>query len=269
MSPKPILHPAANPAVCTWAAGGSSLAFPETVSGTTTSGGIPFFSSTTTLTSSALLAANHVLLGGGAGAAPTSDTNLDDGATTASTLTYAGSGGFAANAGPISAGSGPPSCSGGTAGVFCANEGTDTTAASSVDQLVGDATYHDFAVLANGGTRKLLGSTIGYNSGSISASVGATNVASASDFPTGQYLLSCDVVVTAVGSAPTLATTIGWTDISGTARTKTCTTGVVTVSDNTITQGITSNGSAAITVTQTLAVSTATWRTMVGLLRLQ
>ena len=35
------------------------------------------------------------MLGGGAGTAPTSDSNLDDGATTANTLTYAGSGGLA------------------------------------------------------------------------------------------------------------------------------------------------------------------------------
>lgn len=109
----------------------------------------------------------------------------------------------------------------------------------------------------------------GYNSGSVSASIGSTNIASSTNFPTGQYLLNCDVVVTATGTSPTLAVTIGWTDISGTTRTKTCTTGVVTVSDNPITQTITSNGSAAITVTQTLAVSTATWQTTVALTRLQ
>lgn len=78
--------------------GGASLAFPETVSGTTTSGGIPYFSSTTVLTSSALLALKHVVLGGGAGGAPTSDSALDDGATTANTLTYTGTAGIAAPA---------------------------------------------------------------------------------------------------------------------------------------------------------------------------
>lgn len=75
--------------------GGASLAFPKTVSGTTTSGGIPYFSSTTVLTSSALLALKHVVLGGGAGGAPTSDSSLDDGATTANTLTYTGTAGIA------------------------------------------------------------------------------------------------------------------------------------------------------------------------------
>jgi hypothetical protein len=111
--------------------------------------------------------------------------------------------------------------------------------------------------------------TTAYNSGSISASVGSTNIASSANFPTGQYILSCDVVVTAVGSSPTLAVTVGWTDISGTARTKTCTTGVVSISDNPVTQTITSNGSAAITITQTLAVSTATWQTTAAITRLQ
>jgi hypothetical protein len=108
-----------------------------------------------------------------------------------------------------------------------------------------------------------------YNSGSISASVGAVNVATAAMLPTGQYAVSCDVVVTAVGASPTLATTLGWTDISGTARTKTCTTGVVTVGDNPSVTTITSNGSAPLTITQTLAVSTATWQTTVGVTRLQ
>ncbi len=91
-----------------WAVGscGGSGPFPQTVSGTTTSGGIPFFSSATSLASSGLLAAKQVLLGGGAGTAPSSDSNLDDGATTANTLTYKGTGGIAIPNGPVSAGSG-------------------------------------------------------------------------------------------------------------------------------------------------------------------
>jgi hypothetical protein len=83
------------------AASGGSSAFPLTVSGTVTSGGIPYFNSTTQESSSALLAANHVLLGGGAGTAPSSDSALDDGATTANTLTYTGSGGIIATTGVV------------------------------------------------------------------------------------------------------------------------------------------------------------------------
>jgi hypothetical protein len=74
----------------------NNLKFPVTVAGTTTSGGIPYFNSNTQLSASGALAANHVVLGGGAGSAPTSDSNLDDGATVANTLTYGGSAGISA-----------------------------------------------------------------------------------------------------------------------------------------------------------------------------
>jgi hypothetical protein len=54
---------------------GGGISFPQTVSGTTTSGGIPYFSSTTTLTSSALLASGAIVTGGGAGGAPATDSS--------------------------------------------------------------------------------------------------------------------------------------------------------------------------------------------------
>jgi hypothetical protein len=60
---------------------GGSLSFPLTVSGTTTSGHLAYFSNATTYSN---------------------DANLDDGATTANTLTYSASGGFAATGGPVS-----------------------------------------------------------------------------------------------------------------------------------------------------------------------
>lgn len=170
---------------------------------------------------------------------------------------------------PVAIGTSPPTCSPGTGGVWCASEGTNPTAAASVDMLVANSTLHDWAVLANNGVQKLLGSSIGYNSGSVSASIGSTNVASSANFPTGQYHLDCDLIVTAVGSSPQILVTIGWTDIAGASKTATCHTGVVTTTDFPFSQTITSNGSAAITVTQTLSVSTATWQTMIGLTRLQ
>jgi len=49
---------------------GGGITFPQTVSGTTTSGGIPYFSSPTVLSSSAVLTANLPVIGGGAGVAP-------------------------------------------------------------------------------------------------------------------------------------------------------------------------------------------------------
>lgn len=109
--------------------GGASLSFPLTVSGTTTSGGIPYLSSTTALTSSAALASKHVVLGGGAGSAPTSDSAFDDGATTANTLTYTGSGGLALTGGPLAAGSSPPAVTG--TGIIGLGESTGQGCAAS------------------------------------------------------------------------------------------------------------------------------------------
>lgn len=122
---------------------GGGISFPQTVSGTTTSGGIPYFSSTTTLTSSAVLALGQVLLGGGAGGAPTSDANLDDGQTTANTLTYASSGGITASAGPLTAA--------GSVGLFKGTEGTCSGAASGIDVLCA-ASGHYFETSLNNGS---------------------------------------------------------------------------------------------------------------------
>lgn len=74
----------------------TSLVLPIAVSGTVNSGGIPYFNSITQMSTSAALALKHILMGGGAGGAPTSDAALDDGATTANTLTYTGTAGMVA-----------------------------------------------------------------------------------------------------------------------------------------------------------------------------
>ena len=138
-------------ASCSGCSGTPSLIFPLTVSGTTTSGGIPYFSSTTVLTSSALLATNHVLLGGGAGSAPTSDSNLDDGATTANTLTYGGAGGIKASAGPLT--SSNPSGGVGSS-FFLTQEGTVPSglATSAEDNCYADSTQHGILCNFNAGT---------------------------------------------------------------------------------------------------------------------
>jgi len=69
---------------------------------------------------------------------------LDDGATTANTLTYTGTGGEAlsGSGATLSIGSSPPSCTFGTGGTFCSKEGTAPTQASNQDQIYGDSTYH-------------------------------------------------------------------------------------------------------------------------------
>lgn len=74
------------------AAAAGALAFPKTVSGTTTSGGMPYFSSTVQLSSSAILNANILIKGGGAGAAPSNSSITDNGTavTTTDTGGYVG-----------------------------------------------------------------------------------------------------------------------------------------------------------------------------------
>ena len=72
----------------------TSIVLPAAVSGTVHSGGIPYFNSATQMSSTAVFGLNQLLLGGGAGGAPTADANLDDGATTANTLTYTGTAGI-------------------------------------------------------------------------------------------------------------------------------------------------------------------------------
>ena len=74
--------------------------FPETVSGTTTSGGIPYFSNTTTLSSSGLLAANALVIGGGAGVAP-STTTTGTGVLTALGINTGSAGAFVVNGGAL------------------------------------------------------------------------------------------------------------------------------------------------------------------------
>ncbi len=73
---------------------------------------------------------------------------LDDGSTTANTLTYTGTGGAAVPNGPISTGAGA-SCSGGSASGYCASEGTAITGAANVDQAQGNSTQHALSINNN------------------------------------------------------------------------------------------------------------------------
>ena len=118
---------AASTAVCTWAAGGGG-------------------SGTVTHTGGALTAGYAVIGNGSADTKPSTD--LDDDQTTANTLTYTGTGGIVATAGPVT--SGTASCTYGTAGAVCLGTGTAPTAASSYDQIWADTTSGN--LLANLGT---------------------------------------------------------------------------------------------------------------------
>ena len=115
---------------------GGSSAFPQTVSGTTTSGGIPYFSNTTTLTSSGLLATNALMVGGGSGGSPTTGNGDFTYAThtltigTAGILTFTGSGVNNANEinGATIPASAAPVCSNSSSQIVnCTVTGTGTT----------------------------------------------------------------------------------------------------------------------------------------------
>lgn len=114
--------------------GTGSFVFPITVSGTTTSGGIPYFNSTTQLSSSGILNTNILVKGGGAGGAPTNSSATDNGTTFAIAE--------AATATSLGTGTSPPTCTIGTSGALCENEGTAVTGASSVDALWANAAAH-------------------------------------------------------------------------------------------------------------------------------
>lgn len=61
--------------------------------------------------------------------------------------------------GSVSTGNSPPACTVGSAGTWCAAEGTAPTAVTSVDQAYADSTLHDFAFQVNNGGKKLAHST--------------------------------------------------------------------------------------------------------------
>ena len=162
---------------------GASLAFPQTVSGTTSSGGIPYFSGTTTLSSSAPLTANALVLGGGAGVAPFTSTVASDNGTT---FTYTGAGGGSF--------SGPVSSSNPAAGVgsslFLTQEGTIPSGLSTAteDNCYSDSTQHGILCNFNAGTTlPLVQGPASVTSGAL-AVFGATNggkIISATALPNG------------------------------------------------------------------------------------
>ena len=139
-----VLTPQASDCV---APSATSIIFPQTVSGTTTSGGIPYFSNTTTLTSSGILNTNILVKGGGAGGAPTNSLFTDNGTT----ATYSGTGGITASAGPLTAGN--PSGGVGSS-LFLTQEGTVPSGLSTAgeDNCYADSTQHGLLCNFNAGT---------------------------------------------------------------------------------------------------------------------
>ncbi len=294
--------------------GGGGGAFPQTVSGTITSGGIPYFSNATTLTSSALLATNALVVGGGAGGAPatgngdftyathtltggasgivdlsaetstaglkvpsaatntasaagvidfdTTNKNfhgyvngadsifanfasapttnvipkatISSGNTLLANSTITDNGTTVSTTEPLSAtsvstGTSPPACTVGTAGFWCATEGTADTNVSGASSVYPDSTAHEYLAATNGSTSfgmlvrrqpsaiHLTAQTAAITTATLCASsAGACNTA-------GQYHVHLDFINTgtacsSIGSAA-LTPSITWTDTNGTAHT--------------------------------------------------
>ena len=131
--------------------------------------------------------------------------------------------GLATALGGVATGAGA-SCAGGTAGATCLGEGTPPTAATAVGQVYADATLHDLAIQANGGTAKLIHSTApGYihATGKTAAIATATlcdTVAGACNQP-GQYRVDWNFNNTGTACATPgpggVTFMLTWTDDSG------------------------------------------------------
>jgi hypothetical protein len=156
------------------------------------------------------------------------DSALDDGLTTANTLTYTGSGGITASAGPLKAG-----LSGGVGGTLTLPEGTAATASAGNDVLYADSTSHTVkAALNNGsflniplfsgaftsghclqasGTVNLIVDSGGTCGGSLPAHLtyaDPTLTVSAATFGNAQVALSGNTSGTATFTAPAVAGTV-------------------------------------------------------------
>lgn len=204
---------------------GGAIVFPQTVSGTTTSGGIPYYASTTSLASSAILNSGFLIKGGGAGAAPT-NTLCDEAITTANTLTCTNTAGLKIVT--LLTGTAPPATTAGSAGAFTATEGTAFTNVSGAAGIYPDSTSHEFVGKTNGAsTGGILvraqpsaihstGNTASISTATLCASAaGACNVA-------GQYNVHWDFIQTgtacSVVTAGGVTFTLSWTDNNSTAH---------------------------------------------------
>lgn len=203
------------------ACGSGGNAFPETVSGTVTSGGIPYFSATTTMSSSGILNTNILVKGGGAGGAPTNSSVTDNGTTvsTAENITTTGT---------FSVGSSPPACTAGTAGGVCFAEGTALTNVASTTGIYADSTSHELKVATNGSSS--FGTIIRAQPGAIrstglvasvstatlcAASAGACNTAGTYHIHMAMYQSGTACTSNATGGVSFQLT---WTDANGTSH---------------------------------------------------
>ena len=126
--------------------GGTVTAVTGVAPVTSTGGTTPAIGCATCTTSAAALTSGDILEGGGLQAI-VADTKLDDGNTTANTLTYTGTGGVTASAGPVTAGG-----SGGVGGTLTLPEGTAASAVLGDDLSYADSTAHRIECSFNNGS---------------------------------------------------------------------------------------------------------------------
>jgi hypothetical protein len=238
-----------------------SVATPTTTPALTvagTSGGIPFFNSSGSWASSGALAVNTLIKGGGAGAAP-SNSSVTDNGTSVST-------GEPLAALTLSTGTSPPACVAGTAGAWCASQGTAATNVSGAAIIYPDSTVNEYVAKLNGTDLKgvmirsqpspisLTGQVAAITTATLcAAAAGACNTAGM--YRAAFYLDS--TVVCAVAGPAVVSVTITFTDEIGTKSAQT-----VPLDVN---GGLTLLGSLALgTTTGNAFGSTAFWSTGVN-----
>ena len=189
---------------CTITAG---LAFPATVSGTTTSGGIPYFSNTTTLTSSGLLCTNCLVAGAGAGGAPA--TGNGDFTYATHTLTGGASGLVDFSAITSSSGFKVPIHSANTAGAAGVVDYDSTAGSTHMFTGGADSISAGFASAPTTGQVVVTSGTAGVIAGSTTPNLGtpsAVTLTNATGLPCGAMpALTGDTTTSATSCATTTA----------------------------------------------------------------
>jgi hypothetical protein len=183
--------------------------------------------------------AGHITWYSSTGSTVSGDSNLDDGATTANTLTYAGSGGITASAGPI--GSAPPS---GDAGMMYLGGNTTNQTIPTHDFAIGgfsstSATAYGWqpSTTAPSGTQFMTAGT---------PSSGWSAIGYVSSTGTGNVVLAASPALTGTPTAPTQSCASN-TDIATDAYVANCASGSSTsASIWPISMGSTSQGSFGV-----------------------
>ena len=189
------------------------------------------------------------------------------GSTSGSTcLTTPATGGILNSDSPVTAtsvatGTSPPTCTVGTAGAFCANEGTAPTGASSVDDLYANSTTHCLDAINNNLEQGCVATlpatpsavTLGSGTSLSAASLCTTAVCTAGTYQVNVFI----DVTTACATTGTYIVWLGWTDDQG-AKTGSSTTTFIPIQG---TGATVASGSLALASTNNYGQGTFTLRT--------